>query len=874
MTRERPPAPHGGHAGVESDLIALLWEEAPFPRLPRDAPPELKDLVQAIENPCHVYTIHKATRRHNFQTLVEKCVAASSRHLLLHIGSAADADFSLLFRFIAQLRYGCGNPSCTTSSCLSCRKRVAGKAPLRRYNPTSARTLAVYMASQDDPERALCPYLRIGKDTPVPAMNSLVISPVHPTGDAAFSTPDRQRPSSKGKERISVDSVRYRSEDHCTPRAVKSPERHGRSRNRSQSPDHAQTKRPATRKRSSTTFEVKEQPVRQDMRSFPVNMFGTVAFRMLEWLTPHGLETLTKRVDELFVPPDHEAPRPESPKPGSSPSRRRSASPPSPRTRSSENESEQKAPETALNGSPPEDPVTPNKSNTPTTTGSKRRNSNAKVRAPTTKPIRKLSTDPFVSNATGDDVPPTIVSPRIGGFHTEKLPRPPKSSQPPNREVSFAPPSPSGSSDDAEVEKGHPGSGNEIESTRINGPLDGQSEGESESQDEEEHPDDSRSVGDEGEPDDGVATNPLKGQLSRASDPAVDSVADDADLSLLSDSILPQSLSRLNFEVVEFLFSVLREDSTSESPSLLPRGASWQLQAGRLRRVSGMPTPYPLPMKLEWKRFIEQSLFYVLSDPHSLVRSFIKDGKLLESSSLWRSMVRLTDAAPSLVFHSLWLASAALFTLPKAFQPAQSPSTRSFPKTPRSLTNTEAGYLMSICLHALAAAAPDVPSRTHLLDLSRLRSSGTVLPNGGGPRSGSSSLSLKYNDTFSNDIALRLARRVFSALVARKHFASLAEFDDKVPENSDNMNVLAPLFAQMDFLNSDAEIGQNHSPTLQGLPLLLLDWARAVLMQDWDGQPIYNPDSAFGGAILFIETMCKSFSRLLVSKVSSSCMKY
>lgn len=85
----------------------------------------------------------------------------------------------------------------------------------------------------------------------------------------------------------------------------------------------------------------------------------------------------------------------------------------------------------------------------------------------------------------------------------------------------------------------------------------------------------------------------------------------------------------------------------------------------------------------------------------------------------------------------------------------------------------------------------------------------------------------------------------------------MAEFDDNIHDNLDDLDVLAPLFSQMDVLNSDAEIGQNYSPTLQGLPLLLLDWARAVLMQDWDGQPVFNPDSAFGGAMLFIETMCK-----------------
>lgn len=616
------------------------------------------------------------------------------------------------------------------------------------------------MATQDDPERQLCPHLRIGKDTPVSAMNSLVISPVHPTGDAAFKDPDRQRPTSKGKERrLSADSSRQQNDDQPARRTPDSPGHDGGSANRSRSPEDTQSEQPTARRRSATTFEVEEQPVRQDTRSFTVNMFGSVAFRMLEWLTPHGLDTLTKRVDDLRVDSDQGTPRADSPKRPSLSPHQRPTSPPSPKTKTPDHGNESKTPEAARPLQPARDPATPSKPSTPTKKGSKRRNSNAKVRAPTTKPIRKLSTDPFVPSAAGEEGPPTLVSPRIGGFH-EKLPRPPKS-QASNREVSFAPPSPGGSSDDAEVERGHSASGDEAESGETKDLPDGLGEGESEGEGEESQGS-AHADSDNGEPG-GVTTKPAQDQSPTTSDPVVDPLADETDYSLLGDSILPQSLSRLNFEVVEFLFSVLREDSTFESPSLLPRGSSWQPQPGRLRRVSGAPTPYPLPMKLEWKRFVEQSLFYVLSDPHSLIRSFTKDGRLLESSCLWRSMVRLTDAAPSLVFHSLWIASAALFTLPKAFQPAQSPSTRSFPRAPKALTNTEAGHLMSICLHALAAAAPEVPSRTHLLDLSRLRSSGSVLSNNGGPRS-NSNLSLKYDDTFSNDLALRLARRLFSAL--------------------------------------------------------------------------------------------------------------
>lgn len=585
-------------------------------------------------------------------------------------------------------------------------------------------------------------------------------------------------------------------------------------------------------------------------------MFGTVAFRMLEWLTPHGIETLTKRVDDMTSPSEQEACRADtqaSPKRPSSTSSQRPPSPLSPKSRPVDKE-DRSNPSDAASHIQHGDPA-PHKTDTSTKADSTRRNSNAKVRAPATKPIRKLSTDPFLPGNAADEIPPTLVSPRIGGLHTEKLPWPPKSSQASNREVSFTPPSPGGSSDDVDVDKSHPVSGDEMEVEKEDLPDCLESD-EKEKEGEERIQDKIDEYRDEENLDD-ISPESPRDELPRTSDPVGDALSEDADFALLEDAILPQSLSRLNFEVVEFLFSVLREDATFESPSILTRGHSWQLQPGRLRRVSGMPMPYPLPMKLEWKQFIEQSLYYVMSDPQSLVRSFTKDGKLLDSHSLWRSMTRLTDAAPNLVFHSLWIATSGLFTLPKAFQPAQSPSTKAFPRAPRPLTNTEAGYLMSICLHALAAAAPEVPSRTLLLDLSRLRSSGAVLSGNGGPRTNPTSLSLKYNDTFSNDLALRLARRLFSALVARKHFASLAEFDDNVHETSEDLDVLAPLFKQMDFLNSDAEIGQNYSPTLQGMPLLLLDWARAVLMHDWDGQPIYNPDSAFGGAMLFIETMCK-----------------
>ena len=56
----------------DPDLLAGLWQEAPFARLPIDAPAELDEHVQDIENPSRVYAVHRASRRHGFQLLVER----------------------------------------------------------------------------------------------------------------------------------------------------------------------------------------------------------------------------------------------------------------------------------------------------------------------------------------------------------------------------------------------------------------------------------------------------------------------------------------------------------------------------------------------------------------------------------------------------------------------------------------------------------------------------------------------------------------------------------------------------------------------------------------------------------------------------------
>lgn len=126
MTRASLRVPSDYYDG----LPTALWRPANLPRLPSDAPAELKKHTVEVNDAKKVYVLYRAQRRHGFQELVQ--------------------------RFENQLVYGCQAKFCDEPTCFTCARRVVGKAPIRRFHDTSARTLACYLASQENPERNLC----------------------------------------------------------------------------------------------------------------------------------------------------------------------------------------------------------------------------------------------------------------------------------------------------------------------------------------------------------------------------------------------------------------------------------------------------------------------------------------------------------------------------------------------------------------------------------------------------------------------------------------------------------------------------------------------------------------------------------------------
>lgn len=612
-------------------------------------------------------------------------------------------------------------------------------------------------------------------------------------------------------------------------------------------------------------FTVTEQPASKDYRSFAANVFGTVAFKMLEWLTPAAIEEMSKKARLFQGSPDgvdaegnnqsvaHDEPRtrpgneisPSRWRPGRESSLLPAESDGEPEKQGGANQSEKAVREGAERAcrDTKQDPQHREPASVPV----QRRNSNTKVRTSSgPKPTRQLSVDPFASESLADDHFSSLLrSPRANGPQDRNTRGIKTTSSTLSRPISQL--SSAGYFDDVPLERMPPPKMADFKLKIGRTQLDG-----------------ARSIGSTS-PSDAVAS----GVASERSCSNSSAQAADEDFESDEDSFYPQTLSRLNADVVDFICDAIQADGTAEQHMLEPptirRFHNREGHGKPLKRKSHAVRTPSANLKLEWKLFVEQTLFYVLSDPDLAVRSFCANGQLYDSQTLWYCMLRMTRIAPSLVFHSLWVAAASLFAPPKSLQSLRSPTAKLFPKGERSLTNAEAGRLLSICLHALVAAAPLVKDPRQLSEMSRIRSHGLTLGGGGSVAQQPVALCLQYEDAFTDELAIRLARRLFSAITTRRYYD---EMNENNATNADadadarEADVLTPLFSQLDLPSIDCVYILNFSINDRAVhehrvPILLLDWARAVMLHDWDGSPEVPGDGPFGGALALIEAICR-----------------
>jgi hypothetical protein len=342
----------------------------------------------------------------------------------------------------------------------------------------------------------------------------------------------------------------------------------------------------------------------------------------------------------------------------------------------------------------------------------------------------------------------------------------------------------------------------------------------------------------------------------------------------------PQSVSHLPIDLINFLCDVLQNDRTAEMHDLKPSQVvkmlvRWQdkqcsYEKGRDPRLMG---PDSAANRERWRLFVQQSLFDVLSKPDSLLKSFRDDeGQLFDTHTIWYLLLRMTRVAPSLVFHSLWTVAGALFNPPEKLETIHdwAKESQNSPSS-KALSNQEAAEVMSICLHALVATAPLVSNARQLANMSRIRSYGLTMLGRDKSSLEPAALCLQYEDAFSNELALRLARRVFASIPTRRRFTELMDVQNDVRNDGEREpDVLEVVLAKLKFL--DLETPPVLSFTLderdlheKRVPTLLLDWARTIMLQDWQGSAEVSAEGAFGGALALIAAICMSLPFLIAS---------
>ena len=171
------------------------------------------------------------------------------------------------FRYCHQILHGCSNPNCETPTCLSCRRRVS-EGPFRPYTVISARALATFLASQDQPGKGLCPYTFLNID-------SSTLQKKEPTGRHITSGSIRKSPQSP---RLSDNGLTSRNGTAESPgEDIHVGDAHYRPQEDDQISVSEGTTRPNLEEASK-----KDQPPRAiDTKSFTQSLFNTASMKSL-----------------------------------------------------------------------------------------------------------------------------------------------------------------------------------------------------------------------------------------------------------------------------------------------------------------------------------------------------------------------------------------------------------------------------------------------------------------------------------------------------------------------------------------------------------------------------------------------------------------
>ncbi|KAI5289737.1 hypothetical protein KEM54_003329 [Ascosphaera aggregata] len=214
---------HTPHFASEAASLRL-------PVLPSGAPDVVVEHTITVNDPRHIYAYQHLKRQREFYSLVQK--------LLLQ---------------------GCGSPDCAIPTCFTFRKRVS-KAPVRRYTELSARSIAHFLASEENAEDGLCP------SGSTPTLN----------GEQHDSHNVIELTGLEAMRKLAISLYESRFFSHCETSTA--------SRKTAQALPY-QGNAEITPCTSLPAFQPPKRAPKKDPKSFTQNLFDTAAARVTEWMS-------------------------------------------------------------------------------------------------------------------------------------------------------------------------------------------------------------------------------------------------------------------------------------------------------------------------------------------------------------------------------------------------------------------------------------------------------------------------------------------------------------------------------------------------------------------------------------------------------------
>lgn len=289
--------------------------------------------------------------------------------------------------------------------------------------------------------------------------------------------------------------------------------------------------------------------------------------------------------------------------------------------------------------------------------------------------------------------------------------------------------------------------------------------------------------------------------------------------------------------------------------------------------------------------FVNRSLFYTLSDPKTLLRSFripnreFGDSPLphLDSARLTHSFRDWNRHNGALIFDSLWIAVEALFTHPPQLGhqkkvPVQSSrgkipaETQSEPlsdndaktnEVPCYLSVHEAAHIVIICIHALTSLVP--VGWPHVwLQVRKLRSWGIIVPNVAPDADAFVHPFMDIIDELEYEPALRLIDRLLRAIGARICFEQILR-DMRLEDAANDISgatlpkhslvelvVHHLIVAERVALESKRKLNPSHATGEDPgwtVTATFLEWLRTIMVKKWDSNPLISKWGSVGVAV-------------------------